>query len=89
MPVLSVALIAFATFVIVTVGAFRQEGVASADDPKSGTGGYALIAGIDRADHRRSQLPGRDALRSDSIHPIFSQCFPMSSSIARFRLRPG
>jgi putative ABC transport system permease protein len=85
--VLSVALIAFATFVIVTVGAFRQEGVASADDPTSGTGGYALMAEsiAPIADDPNSSA-GRGSLGLDSpeLRPVLSDI-----SIARFRLRPG
>ena len=86
--VLSVALIAFATFVIVTVGAFRQEGVASADDPKSGTGGYALIAeSIAPITEDPNSPAGRASLGLDSpdLQPVLSNI----ASIARFRLRPG
>jgi putative ABC transport system permease protein len=86
--VLSVALIAFATFVIVTVGAFRQEGVASADDPKSGTGGYALIAeSIAPLTEDPNSAAGRASLGLDSpdLQPVLSNIV----SIARFRLRPG
>jgi hypothetical protein len=42
--VLACTLIAFATFVVVAVGAFRREDVGSPDDPRSGTGGYILMA---------------------------------------------
>jgi putative ABC transport system permease protein len=85
--VLSVALIAFATFVIVTVGAFRQEGVASADDPKSGTGGYALMAeSIAPITDDPNSPAGRGSLGLDSpdLQPVLA-----GVSIARFRLRPG
>jgi ABC-type antimicrobial peptide transport system permease subunit len=86
--VLSVALIAFATFVIVTVGAFRQEGVASAADPKSGTGGYALIAeSIAPITDDPNSPAGRASLGLDSpdLQPVISNV----ASVARFRLRPG
>lgn len=86
--VLSVALIAFATFVIVTVGAFRQEGVAAADDPKSGTGGYALIAeSIAPITEDPNSPAGRASLGLDSpdLQPVLSNI----ATIARFRLRPG
>jgi putative ABC transport system permease protein len=85
--VLSVALIAFATFVIVTVGAFRQEGVASPDDPKSGTGGYALIAeSIAPITDDPNSPAGRGSLGLDSpdLQPALA-----GVSFARFRLRPG
>ncbi len=86
--VLSVALIAFATFVIVTVGAFRQEGVASPNDPKSGTGGYALIAeSIAPITDDPNTDAGRASLGLDSpdLQPVLSNVV----STARFRLRPG
>jgi hypothetical protein len=41
---LCVSLIAFATFVIVAVDAFRRDDREASLDPKSGTGGYALMA---------------------------------------------
>ncbi len=42
--VMSVALIASAVFIIVSVDAFRREGGDLTPDPKSGTGGYVLLA---------------------------------------------
>ena len=42
--VLACALIAFATFVVVAVGAFRRDDAGSPDNPASGTGGYILMA---------------------------------------------
>ena len=42
--VLAGALIAFATFVVVAVGAFRRVETGSPDDAASGTGGYMLMA---------------------------------------------
>ncbi|MQA30335.1 MAG: FtsX-like permease family protein [Luteitalea sp.] len=41
--VVSVAVIAFATFILVSVDAFRRDGQVAADDRRSGTGGYALM----------------------------------------------
>ena len=46
---MSVALIASAAFIIVSVDAFRREGGELTPDPKSGTGGYVLLA--------KSELP--------------------------------
>ncbi len=42
--VLAASLIAFATFVVVAVGAFRRVETGSPDDAASGTGGYTLMA---------------------------------------------
>jgi putative ABC transport system permease protein len=81
--VLSVALIAFATFVIVSVGAFKR-GVPDNDrDPQSGTGGYTLYA--------ESVVPvmfdpGTPAGRTELG---LAQDGLQGSTIMRFRLRPG
>ena len=42
--VLSLALIAFASFVLVSVGAFKKDVTAGSNDPRSGTGGFSLMA---------------------------------------------
>ena len=42
--VLSLALIAFASFVLVSVGAFKKDVSAAGNDPRSGTGGFSLMA---------------------------------------------
>ncbi|MEO5895149.1 MAG: ABC transporter permease [Vicinamibacterales bacterium] len=81
--VLSAALIASATFIIVSVDAFRKGGGDVDGDQHSGTGGFALIAD--------SELPllyspndasGRDALIVQG--PEFER-----ARFTRFRLRPG
>jgi putative ABC transport system permease protein len=81
--VLSAALIAAATFIIVSVDAFRRGGGELTQSVQSGTGGYALIA--------RSELPviqnpneasGREALLIQA--PELAQ-----TSFTRFRVRPG
>jgi ABC-type lipoprotein release transport system permease subunit len=41
---LCIALVASATFILVAVDAFRRTGAADAADPRSGTGGFALLA---------------------------------------------
>ena len=81
--VMSVALIASAAFIIVSVDAFRREGGDLTPDPKSGTGGYVLLA--------ESELPlvydpdtpsGREALLiqgAELSHARFT----------RFRVREG
>jgi ABC-type antimicrobial peptide transport system permease subunit len=79
--VLSVSLIAAATFLIVSVGAFRR----SAEDviePKSASGGYPLIAEtVAPLMHDPSTADGRRAL---NLGPELERI-----QVARFRLRPG
>ena len=81
--VLCIALIAFATFIIVAVDAFRKDTAVSTTDKKSGTGGYALSA--------ESLLPivldpnskeGRAELNLDDEALA-------NVNIERFRVRPG
>ena len=90
--VLSIALIAFATFVIVSVGAFRRGAPDDARDVNSGTGGYTLFA--------ESVVPllfdpgttdGRRELGLGSA-PVAGGLQPRpldDTTIMRFRLRPG
>lgn len=82
--VLCVALIAAATFIIVAVDAFRR-GDHNSADPKSGTGGYRLLA--------ESLLPlvydpnspeGRETLNLGSDQAVMEEV-----RFARFRVRPG
>ena len=81
--VLSVALIAAAAFIIVSVDAFRRGGADLSRDPRSGTGGYALLA---RAEvplvHDPGDARGREALMATA--PELA-----GITVARFRLRPG
>lgn len=80
---LCVALIAFATFVIVAVGAFRRGAAPDAFDRRSGTGGYALFAeALLPLHHDPNSAEGRAAL--GLAQPILE-----GVSFARFRLRPG
>jgi putative ABC transport system permease protein len=82
--VLSLALIAFACFVLVSVGAFRKE-PASGGDKTSGTGGFTLMAeSVAPLMHDPNTPDGRDGLGLESGDPILS-----SARITRFRLRPG
>lgn len=79
--ILSVALIAGASFLIVAVGAFRLGGTATSD-PHGGTGGYLLVAeSVQPLMHDPSTAAGRDAL---NLPPDAA-----TLDIARFRLRPG
>ena len=79
--VLSVALIAAATFLIVAVGAFRR-GDEPIGDRRSSSGGYTLIAEtLAPLMHDPASPAGREALNLGAdVH---------TTSIARFRLRPG
>jgi ABC-type lipoprotein release transport system permease subunit len=79
--VLSAALIAAATFLIVSVGAFRR-GDADVSDPASATGGYALMAeSVVPLMHDPATAEGREAYNLGSeVENI---------QVARFRLRPG
>ncbi|MFQ5790285.1 MAG: ABC transporter permease, partial [Acidobacteriota bacterium] len=83
---LCVALIAFATFIIVAVDAFRREGADPVLDEKSGNGGFPLLA--------ESLLPvlwdpnspeGREALALDD-----GEDSPVTAArLVPFRVRPG
>jgi putative ABC transport system permease protein len=80
--VLSAALIAVATFTIVSVGAFRRDGVAG-EDPRAGTGGFTLVAETSvPLVHDPGTPDGRDelGLAPDSLAGLH---------ITRFRLKPG
>lgn len=83
---LCVALIAFATFVIVSVEAFRKEGGTSDLARDSGTGGFALIA--------RSVLPIVEDANSETGREALGIAAPDRPELARvrfvpFRERPG
>jgi putative ABC transport system permease protein len=82
--VLSAALIATAAFIIVAVDAFRRSGGELTDDPKAGTGGFALLA---RADvplvHNPNDPAGREELQIDAAPELARARF------MRFRVRPG
>lgn len=83
--VLSLALIAFASFVLVSVGAFKKDVSAEGNDPRSGTGGFTLMAeSIAPLMHDPNTPDGRDGLGLEAADPIVSK-----TAITRFRLRPG
>jgi len=83
---LCIALIASATFIIVTVEAFRRSDRSSPLDRQSGTGGFSLVA--------ESLLPIQEDLNSttgrESLN-LSSQDTPAVADLAfsAFRLRPG
>jgi ABC-type lipoprotein release transport system permease subunit len=83
--VLSLALIAFASFVLVSVGAFKKDVSAEGNDPRSGTGGFTLMAeSVAPLMHDPNTSEGRDGLGLETADPIVSK-----TTITRFRLRPG
>ena len=83
--VLSLALIAFASFVLVSVGAFKKDVAATANDKASGTGGYSLMAeSVAPLMHDPNTRDGRDGLGLAADDAIVT-----ATPITRFRLRPG
>ena len=81
--VLSAALIASAAFIIVSVDAFRRGSTELTSDPRSGTGGFALLAESEvPLVHNPNDAPGREALmiRAPELSDV---------RFSRFRLRPG
>lgn len=83
--VLSLALIAFACFVLVSVGAFRKDATAASHDRASGTGGFALMAeSVAPLMHDPNTREGRNGLGLEADDPVIA-----GTRISRFRLRPG
>ena len=79
--VLSMAMIASATFILISVDTFRKEGVVIEADPHSGVGGYSLLVeSLLPLAHDPNSPEGRDLLRLAD--------FP-SATIEPFRVRPG
>jgi hypothetical protein len=61
--VLSVAVVASATFILISVDAFRRDGVVSAADRQSGVGGYPLLVHtLLPVVHDPNSADGRDAM---------------------------
>ena len=83
--VLSLALIAFACFVLVSVGAFRKDSGGLSLEKRSGTGGFPLMAeAVAPLMFDPNTAEGRDGLGLEAADPILSE-----TRITRFRLRPG
>jgi len=83
--VLSLALIAFASFVLISVGAFKKDVAATANALTSGTGGFSLMAeSVAPLMHDPHSPQGRDSLGFESGDAIVS-----TATVTRFRLRPG
>lgn len=83
--VLCIALVGAATFIIVSVGAFRRDGSSDSFEPKSGTGGYELIGeSLLPIVHNTNSEEGRESLNLGSSSKELA-----GVEFARFRLRPG
>ena len=81
--VVSIALIASAAFIIVSVDAFRRDGGTN-NEPNSGSGGYALVAeSLLPIVHDPNTTAGQEALNLRVDDPVSQVNF------ARFRVRPG
>ncbi|MBP6823977.1 MAG: ABC transporter permease [Acidobacteria bacterium] len=81
--VLCIALIASAAFIIVSVDAFRKDSNTVSTDPKSGTGGFPLLAeSLLPIVHDPNSEQGREELNltDDNVKGV---------KLTRFRLRPG
>ncbi len=81
--VLCIALIASAAFIIVSVDAFRKDSGSTSNDPKSGTGGFPLMAeSLLPIVHDPNGEQGREELNltDDTFKNV---------KLTRFRLRPG
>ena len=82
--VLCIALVAFATFVIVAVEAFRRHDSEVVLDSRSGTGGYPLVAeSLLPVVHDLNSSAGRDALN------LLPAAELEGARFSPFRLRPG
>ena len=82
--VLCIALIAFATFVIVAVEAFKRDDSTIAGDRHAGEGGYPILAEtLLPIVHDLNSAPGRDAMNLPAAGPLQGVRFD------RFRVRPG
>lgn len=81
--VLSLALIAFASFVLVTVGAFKKDVSSAPRDARSGTGGFALMGeSVAPLMHDPNDASGRTELG-------LAAGDLQGATFTRFRLRPG
>src|SRR5262249_39878639 len=80
--ILCIALVGLATFLVVAVDAFRQPAERFSGDPKSGDGGYPLLAeSILPLYYDLNSKPGQENLNISALGK--------QASITRFRLRPG
>ncbi len=79
--VLAVAVMASATFVVMSVSAFRKDDARGLTDPRSGTGGYALLVNtLMPIVHDPGSTEGRNLLGLSSLPDV---------AVTPFRVRPG
>lgn len=79
--VLSMSMIASATFILISVDTFRKEAGTIETDPHSGTGGYSLqVESLLPLAHDPNSPEGRDLLRLANFSSV---------TIEPFRVRPG
>jgi putative ABC transport system permease protein len=84
--VLCITLIAFSTFIIVAVDAFRRPDSGASQDKKSGSGGFPLMAeSLLPIVHDPNSEDGRAALSLG----IGGSASLANTTLTRFRLRPG
>jgi ABC-type antimicrobial peptide transport system permease subunit len=85
--VLCITLIAFSTFIIVAVDAFRRHDSGASLDQKSGSGGFPLMAeSLLPIVHDPNSRDGREAL---NIGDATGSTSLANATLMRFRLRPG
>jgi ABC-type antimicrobial peptide transport system permease subunit len=85
--VLCITLIAFSTFIIVAVDAFRRHDSGASQDKKSGSGGFPLMAeSLLPIVHDPNSREGREALNMGTATGPNSLA---NVTLTRFRLRPG
>ena len=84
--ILCISLIAFATFIIVAVDAFRRDGQDASTAKQSGTGGFPLFAqSLLPVFHDLNSKEGREAIGLTNLNELLPQPF----QIFRFRVRQG
>jgi hypothetical protein len=79
--VLSAAVVAAATFILISVDAFRRDTAHAPTEPDTGTGGYALLV--------ETLLPIAHDPNSDEGRALLGATAAAPASIAAFRVRPG
>lgn len=83
---LSISLIAFATFLIIALSAFRQEGASEDPAKRPGTGGFALVGeSVLPVVHN----PGTPQGRQELAFPADAEALFQSAKVIPLRLRPG
>ena len=84
--ILCISLIAFATFIIVAVDAFRRDGQNPSTAKQSGTGGFPLFAqSLLPVFHDLNSKEGREAIGLTTLNELLPQPF----QVFRFRVRQG